>query len=189
MADKTPRVLVLIADGTEEMEFTIVVDVLRRADVEVVTAGLEGGDPVTCSRGVRIVPDQALDDVEWPFDLVVLPGGGEGARRFRDSADLGGALKVHEQEGGEIAAICAASSALVAHKIGVGKAMTSHPSVREEVAARATWREDPVVEDGHIVTSQGPGTAFDFALTLVRRLRGEFVEEQVRTPMMFPGGR
>jgi protein DJ-1 len=186
MTERTPRVLVPIADGTEEMEFTIVVDVLRRAGVEVVTAGLDGPDPVTCSRGVRIVPDEALDEVEWPFDLVVLAGGAEGARRFGASADLGGALQGHAGEGGAIAAICAAPAALLAHGIGVGRSMTAHPSVREQVEARAKWSDEVVVEDGHLVTSQGPGTAFEFALTLVRRLRGEFVAEQVRGPMMFP---
>lgn len=184
MVDDTHRALVLIADGTEEMEFTIVVDVLRRAGVEVVAAGLDGPDPVTCSRGVRIVPDEALADVEWPFHLVVLPGGAEGARRFAESADLGGALDLHQRQGGEIAAICAATAALVTHGIGVGARLTSHPSVKDEVARRADWADAAVVEDRHLVTSQGPGTAFEFALALVRRLRGEFVAEKVRAPMM-----
>ena len=89
MQSESARVLVPIADGTEEMEFTIVVDVLRRADVDVVTAGVAGPDPVTCSRGVRIVPDIALDAVTGDFDWIVLPGGGPGAAAFRESVRIG----------------------------------------------------------------------------------------------------
>lgn len=184
MTEQIPRVLVPIATGTEEMEFTIVVDVLRRAGVEVVAAGLDGAEPVVCSRGVVIVPDCALADADWPFDLVVLSGGAEGARRFQESAELGGALVGHEHDGGEIAAICAAPAALLAHGVGLGRPMTAHPSVKDIVAAQAEWRDERVVEDGKLVTSQGPGTAFEFALTLVRRLSGPFVAERVRSAML-----
>lgn len=185
MSASKPRVLVPIADGTEEMEFTIVVDVLRRAGVEVVTAGLDGTRPHRCSRGVAIVPDLPLADAKGPFDLIVLPGGGEGSDRFRRSAELGALLRAQQAAGGGIAAICAAPSALAAHGIGKGAAMTAHPSVKDAVAAHGQWCEESVVESGTIVTSRGPGTAFEFALVLVARLCGDDVAARVRAPMMF----
>src|SRR5690606_10450872 len=158
-AEGTPRVLVVIADGSEEMEATIAVDVLRRAGVEVVVAGLDGAGPVVCSRGLRILPDCALDEADWPFELVVLPGGAEGARRFCESTDLGGAIDAHAANGGVVAAICAATTALTTHGIGRGRNLTSHPSVRDEVARVANWVDAPVVEDDDIATIPGAGTA------------------------------
>ncbi|MFO1052285.1 MAG: DJ-1 family glyoxalase III [Planctomycetota bacterium] len=185
MTDKKPRVLVPIAHGTEEMEVTILVDVLRRAGIEVVLAGLDGADTVTCSRGLRITPDLALSQVRGDFDVIALPGGGEGSERFRNSAQLGVLLRAQEQAGRGLAAICAAPSAFAVHGVGKGAAMTAHPSVRETVAAHARWSEDSVVESGELVTSRGPGTAFAFALALVRRLCGSEVAAKVRAPMMF----
>ncbi len=189
MPDPQKRALVLIADGTEEIEFTIVVDVLRRAGVEVVAAGLEGVDPVVCSRGVGIVPEAAFAEVSaQSFDLLVLPGGGDGARRFRESKALGDLLRTREKSDLPVAAICAAPSALAAHGVAAGRRMTAHASVKEQVAAHGQWSDDPVVEDGSWITSQGPGTAFPFAFALVARLSGEAKVAEVRTPMQFPGG-
>ena len=194
-------VLVLLAEGTEEMEFTIIVDVLRRAEVEVVVAGVAGdgtaGDgPVTCSRGVRIVPDVALADLVddhgevagrgAPFEVVVLPGGAGGTERFAADPRVGALLRTHAAAGRLVAAICAAPAALAAHEVAANRAVTSHPSVR---AALAPWcssyREDSIVSADGLLTSRGPGTAFDFAFALVERLRGPDVVESVRAPMMF----
>ncbi|MBK8978009.1 MAG: DJ-1/PfpI family protein [Planctomycetes bacterium] len=186
MGQSETRVLVLLADGTEEMEFTIVVDVLRRAGVDVVVAGLDGPQAVTCSRGVKIVPDTALADVRGSFRVIVLPGGGDAARRFRESAALGELLRAQVTAGRELAAICAAPSALAAHGVGAGARLTCHPAVRDAVAAHGRYVADaPVVEDGQLVTSRGPGTAFEFAFALVRRLGGDAAVERVRKPMEF----
>lgn len=163
---------------------TITVDVLRRGDIEVVLAGLEGPDPVTCSRGVRLVPDRALADVEGEFDVVALPGGAGGARRLAEAPAVGRLLRAHEAAGRTIAAICAAPIALAAHGVCAGRRFTSHPSVRDQVASHGVYVEEPVVEDGPLVTSRGPGTAFAFALALVARLRGSESAEAVRRPMM-----
>lgn len=179
MTNSPPRVLVPIADGSEEMEFTIVVDVLRRGGVEVVSAGVGPDSTVECSRGVRIVPDQALADVVWPFDAVVLVGGIGGADAFAASEDLEGAVVAHAGTGGLVAAVCAAPKVLLGYGLGRGARLTSHPSVRSAFDGVADWIDAPVVEDGPLVTSQGPGTSFAFALTLLRRLRGEMVADQV----------
>lgn len=189
MSNGTPKVLVLITDGTEEMEFTIVVDVLRRAGVAVTVAGLDGDAVCTCTRGVRIQPDTGLADavqqgVAW--DAVVLPGGGPGAQAFAGSVAVGELLREQWYAGRVVAAICAAPSALAAHGVAQGRAMTAHTAVRDAVAAHGAWREDPVVEDGALLTSRGPGTAFPFAFALVERLCGVETLAAVREPMLFP---
>lgn len=182
---ETPRALVILAEGAEEMEATIVIDVLRRAEVEVVVAGLDGLEPVRCSRGVRLVPDAALASLGGGgFDVVVLPGGKGGADRLACSAAVGERLRAQAEAGRVVAAICAAPIALAAHGLFKGKRMACHPSVNDVVAAHGELVASPVVEDGQLVTSQGPGTAFAFALALVTRLRGAEVAAKVRAPMM-----
>lgn len=189
MSETVRRILVPIAEGSEEMEVTITVDVLRRAGADVVVAGLDGTASVTCSRGVRIVPDVAFAAVAGErFDAIVLPGGGPGSRRFAASRPLGDALRAHDAAGRLVAAICAAPSALLAHRIGVGRRLTAHPSVADAVRAHADWVEDDVVEDGTLVTSRGPGTAFAFALRLVERLFDADTAARVREPMMLSDG-
>jgi DJ-1 family protein len=196
-----PRALVILAEGAEEMEATIVVDVLRRAEIDVTLAGLDGGDPIKCSRGVRIVPDKALSDIAHiargeggsardagdakdVFDAIVLPGGKGGADRLAASSVVGDLLRAQAEAGRVVAAICAAPIALRSHKVFAGKRMTCHPSVNEVVSAHGELVEEPVVEDGQLLTSRGPGTAFLFALALVERLRGAEVAAKVKAPMM-----
>lgn len=184
MSKRTPRALVILAEGAEEMEATITVDVLRRAEVEVVLAGLDGLDPVRCSRGLRIVPDTSLAGVSGEFDVVVLPGGKGGADRLAGSAAVGELLQTQVAEGRTVAAICAAPIALAAHGVFKGSEMTCHPSVKDVVGAHGRLIEGAVVHDGQLVTSQGPGTAFAFALALVERLVGPEAAQKVRGPMM-----
>jgi protein DJ-1 len=183
---KSPRALVILAEGAEEMEATIVVDVLRRGEVEVVLAGLAGAEPVRCSRGVRIVPDTALADVSGPFDVVILPGGMGGAERLAASPAVGEWLRKQVDEGRLVAAICAAPMALAAHGVLGGARMTCHPVVNDVISKHGRLVDEPVVEEAALVTSQGPGTAFLFALALVTRLQGAEVAARVRAPMRLP---
>jgi DJ-1 family protein len=172
------RVLLLLAEGFEEIEAVTIVDVLRRAEVEVVTAGLTGRDPVPGSCGVRIVPDVALAHIEGEWDLVVLPGGSEGTDRLAKSPEVLELLQQRAERGLPIAAICAAP--LVLDKAGVlseGK-FTCYPGVESEMATMGRRHERLVDEDG-VITSQGPATAMDFALHLVQRLRGTAVSSDV----------
>lgn len=178
--------LVLLAPGTEEIEATVVVDVLRRAGITVTVAGLESEHPVTCSRGMRIVPDVALQSTVGNFDLIVLPGGGPGAERLAESRVVGKWLATQWKRGGLIGAICAAPLALMVHGIGLGLALTCHPSVAHRLATSYALRPDRVVETEQLITSQGPGTSFEFALALVARLRGSEVAKEVASPMLLP---
>jgi protein DJ-1 len=109
----------------------------------------------------------------------------DGTDRFCGSGDLGGLLQDQERQGRWIAALCAAPKALVAHGIGGGKAMTSHPSVQDVVAAHGSFLDQCVVRADKLITSQGPGTAFEFALALVAELVGRDVSDGLCGPMVW----
>ncbi|XP_066920139.1 protein dj-1beta-like [Clytia hemisphaerica] len=165
--------LVLIADGSEEMEGIISIDVLRRANVNVTVASVMRSDIVTCSRNVIVKADTNLQSVKDKlFDVVVLPGGLGGANQFAKNSTVGEVLQSHQTAGNFIAAICAAPTVLQAHGIAKGKRITSYPSVREKLEGDYVYSEDRVLRDGNIITSRSPGTAFEFAFEIVNALFG-----------------
>ncbi|XP_062505429.1 Parkinson disease protein 7-like isoform X2 [Corticium candelabrum] len=180
------RALLILAEGAEEMETVISADVMRRGGIEVTVAGLDGSEPVLCSRNVRIVPDTSLDAAmhKAPFDAVVLPGGNGGAKRLSESATVKEVLKTHEKEGKVLAAVCAGPTAFLAHDIAPGKRVTSHPSVKDKLSTAYVYCEERVVSDGHIITSRGPGTSFEFALAIVSALCGEETAAKISVPMI-----
>jgi len=164
------NVCVLVADGSEEMEVVITVDVLRRAGISVFLAGVGESRLVTASRGVRIAPDGAWDPAEMMrFDAIVIPGGIGGTQTMRQDESVKQAVREFMLAGIIVAAICAGPTVL--HDAGVlaGKTYTSNPSSREELTA-GTWVDQAVVRDGHLITSQAPGTAFAFGLALIEAL-------------------
>uniref|UniRef100_A0A0K8SSL6 DJ-1/PfpI domain-containing protein n=2 Tax=Lygus hesperus TaxID=30085 RepID=A0A0K8SSL6_LYGHE len=169
------KAVVLLAPGSEEMEAVITIDVLRRAGVNVTVAGLVGKEATKCSRDVVIVPDTSLDEALkcGPYDAVILPGGLGGSECFCSSPEVGKLLKEQESAGRIIAAICAAPTALKAHKIGVGKSITSYPGVKDSLTDTYKYLEEKVVIEDKLVTSRGPGTAFDFGLALANLLAGK----------------
>jgi 4-methyl-5(b-hydroxyethyl)-thiazole monophosphate biosynthesis len=164
-----PRALVIVADGFEEIEAVTVIDVLRRAGVEVVAAALDG-DHATGSHAIRVTCDVPLEKVRASdFDAVILPGGMPGAAALRDSPRVRAVVSELASAGKLVAAICAAPIALDAAGVLRGKRATSYPGFE---LPSAEYSEDRVVGDGNVVTSRGPGTALEFALELVRRLAG-----------------
>jgi DJ-1 family protein len=185
MSDK-PTALVVLAPGAEEMEAVISIDVLRRGGIDVTVAGVSGDEPVRCSRGVVITPDAALENVGDDFDVLVLPGGAEGARQLAKSAAVGERLRKQEASGKWVAAICAAPIALKSHGVFEGRRMTSHPSVRSMLEDWCEYSDHPLEADGNLITSRGPGTAFPFALRVVGSLTSAERMAEVRAPMMFP---
>jgi 4-methyl-5(b-hydroxyethyl)-thiazole monophosphate biosynthesis len=173
--------LVILAPGFEEMEAVICIDVLRRASVAVTTAALSDAS-VRGSRGIVVVAEQSLDAIkDTPFDVVILPGGQPGATHLREDPRVRQLLLGQNERGGMLAAICAAPMVLEAAGLLVGRAATSFPGVELSTAA---YRTEAVVEDGNVVTSRGPGTAFEFALTLTRRLVGEEMAAKVRAALV-----
>ncbi|MGD8369182.1 MAG: DJ-1/PfpI family protein [Desulfobacterales bacterium] len=184
----TKKVLVPIADGTEEIEAVCIVDVLRRAGAEVTVASVEKELQITASRGVKIVADARIEEcTETDYDLIALPGGMPGAERLRDSTSLSGLLKEQRQRGKPYAAICAAPAvALQPHGLLDGRKATTHPGFVDRLKDAAA-AENRVVVDGVVVTSRAPGTAIEFALALVALLFGPDKADAVAEPMLVAG--
>lgn len=183
-----PSVLVPLAPGFEDMEATTIVDILRRAEIEVTTAGLTPG-LVQGSRGLRVQPDAYLDEVlERDFDMVVLPGGMPGSEHLMHDRRVQSLLKRLSAAGRYTAAICAAPMALAAAGLLDGRRATCYPSMAEKLNSPGmVYLTEPVVVDGKVVTSRGPGTALDFALTLVELLKGKDLRDQVEAALVRSG--
>jgi len=179
------RILVPVADGSEDIEVVTIVDVLRRAGAEVVMASASTQRQFTASRGIVMVADALLSDcVGQQWDLIAVPGGLPGSEHLRDSAELSELLKSQAGSGKYFAAICAAP-AVVLSSLGLlsGRVATGHPAFQEMSAAKVDG-QSRVVVDGNCITSQGPGTALEFALTLVAELFGERKRGEVGEPMV-----
>lgn len=180
-------VLIPLAQGCEELEAVTLIDLLRRADIEVVTAGLDDG-PITASRGVRLIPDTSLDEaLEGEYDMVVLPGGQPGTDNLNADPRIQALLKRMSAAGRYTAAICAAPKVLAHAGLLEGKAATGFPGGIETMAIPGLRHsEEAVVVDGRVITSRGPGTAMDFALQLIETLKGRAVRERVEAPLQRP---
>lgn len=178
------RVLVPLAQGFEELEAVTVIDLLRRAEIEVEVAGLEEGVISGCRR-TRVLPDLTLDQaLERDYDMVVLPGGLPGATHLDNDPRIHKLLRRMADAGKFTAAICAAPKVLAHAGILEGKRATSYPGTLDEVAGKGVRVEQgAVIRDGHVITSRGPGTAMDFALELIRALAGEAVRNRVETAL------
>ena len=164
-------VLVPLAQGCEELEAVTIIDLLRRADIKVITAGLDG-KPVQASRGTVLVPDTTLDKVDArTLDMIVLPGGLPGADHLKNDPRLRQLLLCMSQRNKFIAAICAAPMVLASVGLLDGKRATSYPGALDDMEINnMNYQTLSVVRDGNIITSRGPGTAMDFALELIEIL-------------------
>ncbi|KAG6331358.1 hypothetical protein ID866_7732 [Astraeus odoratus] len=201
------KALILIADGTEEMEFTITYDTLVRAGVECASANVQsGGSPygsvgtspalVVCSRGIKILPDTTLQPLAAgpdKYDALVIPGGLKGAETLSQSTEVQTLVREYFNGGKIVAMICAGT--LAAKTAGLPpQPVTSHPVIQNDLTSVFDYKEDSVIVSdkvegkGTLVTSRGPGTAFPFAFKLVELLCGKAKSDEVRGPMMFPPG-
>lgn len=179
------HVLVPLAQGCEELEAITITDLLVRAGISVTTCGLDER-PVKASRGTTIIPDTSINNVMTEtFDLIVLPGGLPGADHLRDDAQLQSLMKKQVEENKYLAAICAAPKALAQAGLLDGKTATSYPGVLEALNNKNISISTRAVEiDGNIVTSRGPGTAMDFALTLIELLAGKEKRDEVNRQLV-----
>jgi 4-methyl-5(b-hydroxyethyl)-thiazole monophosphate biosynthesis len=179
------KVLVPLAAGCEELEAVTIIDLLRRAGIEVITAGLEPGI-VRASRGTQLVPDTILDSVlNDDFDMIVLPGGMPGAQHLKTDGRVQALLKKMAGENKYTAAICAAPIALAEAGLLSGHRVTSYPGTLEKLGLTdVTLQYEPVIKDGKVVTSRGPGTAMDFALELIEILVGESKRGEVEASLV-----
>ena len=181
------NVLVPLAQGFEELEAITIVDLLRRADIEVVTASLQAG-PVTGAHGVMVIPDASLDEVvDRNFEMIVLPGGLPGSDHLNSDPRIITLLKRTAEAGNFTAAICAAPKVLATAGLLEGKEVTCYPGSIELVkVAGIEYLNQPVVSADKVITSRGPGTAMDFGLVLIEKLLGKEARNKVEEPLLRP---
>lgn len=179
------KVLVPLADGCEELEAVTLIDLLRRAGIEVVVAGLKPGI-VKASRGVLLVPDMTLDlALQDSYDMVVLPGGMPGATHLKEDPRILDLIRRMAATGKYMAAICAAPIVLLEAGVLAGKQATCYPGILDAMnPPDVCVSPAPVVVDGPVITSRGPGTAMDFALTLIEMLAGADVRAKVEAGLV-----
>jgi 4-methyl-5(b-hydroxyethyl)-thiazole monophosphate biosynthesis len=174
------RVLCLLVDGFEEIETVTPVDILRRAGVEVVIAGLHGGI-ATGRCGIRMEAEVSLEDIDpHGFDLLLIPGG-PGVGKLREDGRAALLARDFSSAGKPVAAICAAPLVLMDAGLLDGKRFTAYHSVRGELGGGLDER---VVIDQNIITSRGAGTAMDFAMSLVALLLDQAAADGVAEEIM-----
>ena len=165
------RVLVPLAQGCEELEAVTIIDLLRRAGIEVIAAGLDSG-PVKASRGVRLLPDMTLGQaLDLDYDMVALPGGLPGSDNLADDQRLTDLLRSMSESGRFVGAVCAAPKVLAREGILAGKQATAFPGVLQ-AEEHPDITGNAVTRDGRVITSRSAGTVMDFALSIIEALLG-----------------
>lgn len=189
----TTSVLICIANGSEEIETVTTADLLVRAGIQVTLASVteDGALEITASRGIKLVADLPIIRVaDEPFDTIVLPGGLAGAEAFRDSPLVVEKVRRMHLDGKIVAAICAAPALVLEyHQLFPLGNMTGFPSMRDKIPAHK-WVDKRVYFDERVnlLTSQGPATAFDFALKLIELLQGRETAANVASQLVLPPG-
>ncbi|MGF6590260.1 DJ-1 family glyoxalase III [Pseudomonas sp. 2835] len=179
----THRALIVVAEGVDDLQSVTLIDVLRRAEIEVVVASIEGRRMLTCARGTRLTADGMLVDLlAQPFDLMVLPGGEKGAQHMAAHQPLAQQIKDQSRAGKFFAAIGEAPLALQAYGVLRQRRMTCDPGVSQGLSG-CSFVDKPVVVDGNCITAQGSAAALEFALVLVESVAGRAVRKRVTTEL------
>lgn len=175
------NILLPLAEGFEDIEAVTVLDILRRANLNVVSVGLQG-TMITSSRGLQIRADKKMDDIDTEdFNALVLVGGNPGYENLGKSRKLMSTIVKFDEEKKIIGAICAAPKLLAKAGILENKKATIHPGMERDIPRPRNGR---VVVDEHIITSQGPGTAIEFALSLVEKLKSKADAEHLKEKLV-----
>ena len=182
-------VYVMLADGFEEIEALTVVDLLRRADIDTETVSIHNQLKITGSHGVEVIADILFEDAVFDnCEMIVLPGGGGGAKNLAAHDGLREKLYSFAKSGRRISAICA-SPAVVLAPLGIlkGKNATCFPSFSEEMAGEIGTAITPgsVVKDENFITSRGPAQAIDFALAIIESLKGSEAAEEISKAILY----
>lgn len=178
------KVLIIISTGFEEIEAISIIDILRRAQIEVVIATIN--DILTVGgQSIVIQANQYLRDIKDVsiFDMVVLPGGAQNTFNLAGSELVKSTLQKMKNEDKYLAAICAAPFALHEAKV-LNEKYTCYPSFEEKIDSSTYTNEEIVVKDKKVITSQGPATAMQFALELVKVLKGEDIYTKIKNGLL-----
>jgi 4-methyl-5(b-hydroxyethyl)-thiazole monophosphate biosynthesis len=184
------KVLLLLAEGFEEVEAVTPIDYLRRAGIELTTVAIGESRRVTGSHGIPVEADTTLarflEQGAPALDAVLLPGGLPGAANLAASKETGALLNTMAQSGKIVAAICA-SPAMVLSPLGLlaGKRFTCYPGMEKDVDPAAQWSADRVVVDGNLITSRGAGTAAPFAFAVIAQLLSAAEAKKVSQAVIF----
>ena len=178
-------VLVPIAKGFEEIEAVTIIDVLRRAQIEVIVASLDHEALVQGANGIVIETDVEIKNVYIDIlDMIILPGGWDGTYALADDENVQRMLKEMDAKGKNIAAICAAPFALNAAGV-LKQSYTCYPSAEEQIRLDGYQGDKSmIVEDGNVMTSRGPGTSICFALQIVKKLKGEETYQALKAGLL-----
>ena len=186
--NQKPKAIVLLADGFEEIEAITPLDLLRRSGIETLSVSL-GDLTVKSARGIPVLSDTTLKNVlsreDW--DACILPGGGVGAKNLAASQELKVFLRKMNQQGKWIAAICASPAEVLA-PFGIldQRAATCYPGMESAFSPSTRHSPQSVVVDGNVITSQGPGTSIEFALTIIEKLRGKDIRNTIAKAILLP---
>lgn len=179
------KVYEFLADGSEEVESLIPLDIMRRAGVEFFTVSINGSNTITSSHGVAITTDLVFEDCDFSdADLLMLPGGLPGADNLDAHEGVRRALLEQAAKGKLVAAICAAPKVLGSLGLLKGKRATCYPGF-EKFMEDASYTHELCTVDGNIITGEGPAATFPYAYTLLSILKGEAVAGQIAEGMMF----
>lgn len=179
------QVCVFLADGFEEIEGLTVVDLLRRAEVNVTTVSITGKLTIHGAHGIDVQADKLFDEIDFDKqDMIVLPGGMPGTLHLGEHTGVKDILEQFYQEKKFIAAICAAPSILGKYGMLEGRKATSYPGF-EDALVGAEYVYDEVVVDDFVITSRGMGTAIAFSLALIEKLNGKEQADKIGTSIIY----
>jgi len=179
------KIGIFMADGCEEIEGLTVVDIVRRAKMEIETISITDKAEVTSSHNVTFKTDTTKSQADYDsLDGIVLPGGMPGTLNLGADETVVATIKKFAAEGKLVAAICAAPSVLGENHILEGKKATCHPGFEDKLLG-AEWLEQPVVVDGNVITSRGMGTAIPFALEIVRYFKDDEAVDHIRQGLVY----
>ncbi len=180
------QTLVVLAPGFEEIEAITIIDLLRRAEIGVTVAGLIKG-PIKGSHDIAVIPDAFLEELDHSkYDMLILPGGQPGTNNLKKHPGLLQWIQERFSKNQYLAAICAAPTVFQAAGITKNLKITSYPTEKEKFQD-STYLEQPIVQDGKVITSRGVGTAIPFALRLIEILKNKETAKLVAERILFQG--
>lgn len=179
------KVYLFLADGFEEIEGLTVVDLLRRAEIEISMVSITGKLDIIGSHNIQVKADELFEEADFSeADMLVLPGGMPGTNHLANHQGLAALLKQFNEEGRSISAICAAPSVLGINGILKGKRATSYPGYEDKLlGATATGNKTEI--DSNIITGKGLGTSIDFSLCIIEKLKDKATAEKIAAAIQY----